>query len=201
MYHTKIVPPDKAPVGWDSCLYPQWKGKVAFDTKPRALAFLIPTWGEEKVMDYARKVKGNEPIWSPGATAAIVKQSTGEFPLYCGVMMHSAYRQLKNDPTLPLKMVVPSPLPIGVLEPEAISVNAKNPHAGLLWLEFMASKEGQKIADDINPGRASLLVEGTVAYQASKETKVSLCGPRCSAGADKVMEKIAVEAWNFPKVK
>ena len=201
MYHTKIVPPDKAPVGWDSCLDPQWRKKLAFDTKPRALAFLMPTWGEEKVMDYARKVKGNEPIWSPGATAAITQLSIGEFSVYCGVMMHSAYRQLKNDPTLPLKMVVPNPLPIGMLEPEAISLNAKNPHAGLLWLEFMASKEGQKIADDINPGRASLLVEGTVANQTAKDRNVSLCGPRCSAGADKQMEKIAVEAWNFPKVK
>jgi len=88
-----------------------------------------------------------------------------------------------------------------LLEPEAISANAKNRHAGLLWIEFLASKEGQKIADEINPGRASVLVEGTLAYEASKDRKVSLCGSRCSAGADRFMSRIAVEAWGFPKVK
>jgi ABC-type Fe3+ transport system substrate-binding protein len=201
LYHTKLVSPDRAPSTWESCLDPQWKGKIAFDTKPRALAFLVPVWGEEKVLDFAKKLKANEPIWSTGATAGITQLSTGEFSIYCGVMLHSAYRGLKKDPSLPLKVVVPNLLPIGLLEPEAISANAKNPHAGLLWIEFLASKEGQKIADEINPGRASVLVEGTLAYEASKERKVSLCGPRCSAGADRFMSRIAVEAWGFPKAK
>jgi ABC-type Fe3+ transport system substrate-binding protein len=201
LYHTKLVSPDKAPSTWESCLDPQWRGKIAFDTKPRALTFLVPVWGEEKVLDFAKKLKANEPIWSTGATAGITQLSTGEFSIYCGVMLHSAYRGLRKDPSLPLKVVVPSLLPIGLLEPEAISANAKNPHAGLLWIEFLASKEGQKIADEINPGRASVLVEGTLAYEASKDRKVSLCGPRCSAGADRFMSRIAVEAWGFPKVK
>jgi ABC-type Fe3+ transport system substrate-binding protein len=201
IYHTKLVSPDKAPATWESCLDPQWRGKVAFDTKPRALSFLVPAWGEEKVLDYAKKLKANEPVWSTGATAGITRLSTGEFSVYCGVMLHSAYRGLKKDPTLPLKIVVPSLLPIGLLEPEAISANAKNPHAGLLWIEFLASKEGQKIADGINPGRASVLVEGTLAYEASKGRKVSLCDPSCSSGADTFMQRIAVEAWGFPKVK
>jgi iron(III) transport system substrate-binding protein len=201
LYHTKLVSADKAPTTWESCLDPQWRGKIAFDTKPRALTFLVPAWGEEKVMDYAKKLKANEPIWSTGATAGMTRLATGEFSIYCGVMLHSAYRGLKKDPTLPLKVVVPNLLPIGLLEPEAISANAKNPHAGLLWIEFLASKEGQKIADEINPGRASVLVEGTLAYEAAKDRKVSFCDPRCSSGADRFMERIAVEAWGFPKLK
>jgi ABC-type Fe3+ transport system substrate-binding protein len=100
-----------------------------------------------------------------------------------------------------MKVIVPNLLPIGLLEPEAISANAKNPHAGLLWIEFLASKEGQKIADEINPGRASVLVEGTTAHEASKDRKVSLCNARCSAGADRFMSRVAVEAWGFPKAK
>jgi hypothetical protein len=45
------------------------------------------------------------------------------------------------------------------------------------------------------------LVDGTTAHEASKDRKVSLCNARCSAGADRFMSRVAVEAWGFPKVK
>ncbi len=61
-YNTNIVPPDKAPGGWQSCLDPQWKGKFSVDTKPNVLTSLVSAWGEEKLLDFAKRLKGNNPI-------------------------------------------------------------------------------------------------------------------------------------------
>ncbi|MBI2987309.1 MAG: ABC transporter substrate-binding protein [Deltaproteobacteria bacterium] len=199
LYNSKTVPPDKAPTGWESCLDPQWKGKFTVDTKPITLAHLLPRWGEERLFDFARKLKQNEPAWSRGGTATITRLVTGEFSLFCGAYLHTVQRLLKKDPTLPVKVVVPNPLGIGFLEPEAVYADAKRPHAGLLWIDFLASKRGQEVVDSVNPGRGSLLVEGTVAYKLSTGTTVSLCGPGCFDRADQLMQRIAVEAWGFPK--
>jgi ABC-type Fe3+ transport system substrate-binding protein len=110
-------------------------------------------------------------------------------------------RMLKKDPTAPLKIVIPNPLSIGLTEPESIYANARNPHAGLLWIEFVASKEGQDTVESLEAGRGSLLVEGTTANKLAKSVTVSLCGRGCFDRADQMAERIAVEAWGLPKVQ
>ncbi|MBI2987307.1 MAG: ABC transporter substrate-binding protein [Deltaproteobacteria bacterium] len=200
LYNSRIVPPDRIPTGWESCLDPQWKGKIYVDTKPLDLARLTPKWGPEKVLDFAKRLKENGPIWGRGQTAGITRLIAGEFPLMCPAYFHSPQRMLKKDPKLPIKMVIPDPLPVGLNEPGAVYVNAKSPHAGLLWLEFLASKEGQDVVESIELGRGSVLVEGTAAYKLARGTNTSLCGPGCFDQTDRLMERIAVEAWGFPKL-
>ena len=200
VYNSKIVPKEKIPTGWESCLDPQWKGKFGVDTKPITLARLIPRWGEEKLMDFARKLKANEPIWVQGQTGPIsTRLATGEFSLLCGAYLHSTKRLLKKDPTLPIGIVVPDPVGIGLTEPEAVYANAKNPNGSLLWLEFLASAEGQRVVEEVNPGKGSLLIEGTIAHKLARGANVSLCGPGCFDRVDQLMQRIAVEAWGFPK--
>src|SRR5262245_36256036 len=67
-YNSKLVPADKAPRRWEHCVDPQWKGKISVDTKPNILAWLAPTWGEEKVLGFARNLKANDPHWVRGQT-------------------------------------------------------------------------------------------------------------------------------------
>ena len=201
LYNSQLVPPEKAPSGWESCLDPQWKGKFTVDTKPLVLVRLVSRWGEEKLLQYAKRLKENEPIWSRGVTRSITSMLAGEFPLFCGAYLHSTMRMQKKDPTAPLKVVIPNPLSIGLTEPESVYANAKNPHAALLWLEFVASKEGQDTVESIEPGRGSLLVEGTTANKLAKSVTVSLCGRGCFDRADQLAERIAVEAWGLPKVE
>lgn len=200
LYNSKSVPAEKAPTGWEGCIDPQWKGKFTIDTKPITLAHLLPSWGEEKLFDYAKKLKQNEPIWARGGTATITRMATGEISLFCGAYLHTIQRLLKKDSTLPIKVVIPNPLGIGFLEPEAVYAEAKRPHAGLLWIDFLASRQGQEVVDAINPGRGSLLVEGTTAYRLSRGSRISLCGSGCFDRADQLMQRIAVDAWGFPKV-
>ena len=200
LYSTKLVPAEKAPTGWESCLDPQWKGKFAVDTRPYLLARLAARWSEEKVLDFAAKLKANDPIWTRGHTTSLERLISGELSIICGISMHVWLRKAKNDPGVPVKMVVPSPLGVAFFESHAVYAQAKNPNAALLWVEFFASKDGQEIVESLEPGRASFVVDGTAANKVAKEANVSLCDGVCRDREEKLIERIAVEAWKFPKV-
>jgi iron(III) transport system substrate-binding protein len=200
VYNSKLVAADKAPKSWESCLDPQWKGKITVDTKPNILAWLAPRWGEEKLLDYAAKLKANDPVWSRGHTGVIPRLVNGEFLIMCGTYVHTTQRLLKSEPEMPIKMVVPNPLSVGFQEPVAIYAHAKSPYAGLLWAEFLASKEAQALVDSGEPGKGSFLVEGTLAFQLAKGASASICASGCIEREQELVTRIAVEAWKLPKV-
>src|SRR5262245_52529315 len=54
--------------GWESCLNSKWSGRFTVDSKPNVLASLAAGWGEEKLLDYARTLKQNNPIIVRGST-------------------------------------------------------------------------------------------------------------------------------------
>jgi ABC-type Fe3+ transport system substrate-binding protein len=82
----------------------------------------------------------------------------------------------------------------GVLE------TAKNPYAGLLWLEFEASPEGQKIMDKYWPFGASVFSPGSAQEEITKGKKLSLIDWSNYKKLDDYTEKI-VAAYGFPQVQ
>jgi ABC-type Fe3+ transport system substrate-binding protein len=196
-YNFTLVAPDKAPTGWESCLDPQWKGKFSVDAKPNMLTWLIPRWGEERLFDFARKLKDNNPLFSRGNTRNLGLLAEGKLFMNCGMYIHPMSRMLKKDPALPVKMVIPDPFPITFHDPQAIYAGAKNPYAALLWLEFLASREAQAIIDSNEPGRGSFLVEGNLVHKLAKSANVSVCNVTCLHRGDKIAERIAVNIWGL----
>jgi ABC-type Fe3+ transport system substrate-binding protein len=188
------------PAGWESCLDPKWSGKFTVDSKPNVLASLAARWGEQKTLDYALKLKQNNPIMVRGSTQGLTKLAAGEFAFMCGVYLHATERYLKQNPTAPIKKLVPNPLPAAFHEPTAVYSRAPNRHTALLWIEFLASQEGQQVLDAVDPGRASFLVQKTLAYQLANGANVSVCSTGCRNREDDLMKRIAVDAWGLPKI-
>jgi len=63
-YNNKLIPPEKVPVKWEDLLRPEFKGKkFASDIRPVAIAALVPAWGLEKTLDFARKIAAQQPFW------------------------------------------------------------------------------------------------------------------------------------------
>jgi len=162
------------------------------------LAWLLPRWGEERLYDYARKIKDNSPVFSRGSTRNLTLLAEGKLFFNCGAYIHPMSRLVKKIPNAPIKMVVPDPLPITAHDPQAIYAGAKNPHASLLWLEFLASKGAQAIVEGNEPGRGSFAVEGSVAHKLAKETNVSICDFNCFANEERILEHISVKIWGLP---
>lgn len=196
-YNSTLVPPDRAPTGWEACTDPQWKGKFSVDSKPNVLAWLAPKWGEERLYEFTRKLKENGPLFGRGNSRNLSLLAEGKLVMNCGMYIHPFSRLMKKDPKAPIKMVVPDPFPIIFHDPQAIYAGAKNPHASLLWLEFLASKEAQAIVDGNEAGRGSFLIEGTLAHKLAKGANISLCDFNCLAREDKIVERIAVTIWGL----
>ena len=153
-YNGALIPQDKAPKSWESCLDPQWRGKFSVDANPNMLTWLVPRWGEERLFDFAKKLKDNDAVFARGNTRNLGLLAEGKLAINCGMYIHPMSRMLKKDPALPIKMVVPDPFPITLHDPQAVYSVASNPHAALLWLEFLASSEAQQIIDSTSPVEA-----------------------------------------------
>ena len=199
-YNANRVGADSLPTGWDSCVDSKWQGKFTVDSKPNVLASLAARWGQEKLLDYARKLKQNNPIIVRGSTQGLTKLAAGEFAFMCGVYLHALERFVRDHPSAPIKRLAPNPLPVAFHEPAAVFARAPNRHAALLWIEFLASPQGQEVLDAVDPGRASFLVGKTLANSLANGANVSVCAAGCRDREDDLMKRIAMDAWGLAKV-
>jgi ABC-type Fe3+ transport system substrate-binding protein len=77
---------------------------------------------------------------------------------------------------------------------------AEHPYAALLWLEFQASPEGQKVLEDHGPFQASVFTPGSVTEKETRGKKLSEVDWADLAKLDEYEAKI-VEAYGFPRAK
>ncbi|MBI2988440.1 MAG: ABC transporter substrate-binding protein [Deltaproteobacteria bacterium] len=167
-YNKKLISEDKVPAKWEDFLKPEFKGKkFVLDLRPRQVAGLVPAWGLERALDFARKVAAQQPVWW-GSSAARVNTAitTGEYSLYLGPNFSIVKRSMSKDPTGNLSYKIIEPVPTGIIEHASGILNtADHPHAALLWFEFLASPEGQEIIDKYEPLRASVFTPDSVTEQ------------------------------------
>jgi ABC-type Fe3+ transport system substrate-binding protein len=201
-YNKNLVSTDRLPKTWEDMLKPDWKGrKFGVDINPQELAALVPGWGLEKTLDYARKIAAQEPIWARGATRPLAAVAAGEIPLYLfGANYGSVTRAQRKDPLGAIQYTVLEPVAVRVGIEQAILSASKNPHAALLWLEFMAGTEAQKIIDQHEPLIASVHSKDSAAEQALRGKKLSIVSWENNANMEQWMGKL-VEAYGFPKAQ
>jgi ABC-type Fe3+ transport system substrate-binding protein len=83
---------------------------------------------------------------------------------------------------------------------EAVQKDARNPDAALLWLEWMASPEAQKQADEHEPLGSSVYVRGGAVEQELRGKKLSVVSWDGVQNLDHWQAKI-FEAYGFPKAE
>jgi len=200
VYNKNLVPAGQVPKSWEDMLKPEWKGKkFATDIIPQQLAALVPVWGLEKTLDYARSIAAQQPIWVRGGNRPLVALSSGEIPLLLFVGTYSAaVRAQGKDPLGAVQYSILEPVPVRFVLEHAILATAKSPHAALLWLEFMAGAEAQKLIDQHEPLAASLYRQGSAAEQALRGKKLSVVSWEHNEKMEQWVEKI-VEALGFPR--
>jgi ABC-type Fe3+ transport system substrate-binding protein len=181
-------------------LKPEFKGrKFALDVRPKALPLLVPFWGVEKVLDISRKLAAQNPVWYRGDSRARTQLSAGEIGLAYGLNYSGLKKYQEKDIRKAIEYKLTEPVPVRLSEAQAILAAAANPHVGLLWLEFQASPEGQKLLDQDDMA-ASLLTPGSVHEQLTKGKNVSLVSwDHFQKMGD--YEKKIVEALGFPRAE
>ena len=200
-YNAQLVPGDKLPRAWEDFLKPELKGKkFAVDIDATAVAALVPAWGVEKTLDFARRISAQNPIWVRGGTRTLTGIAAGEVPLFLGANFTAVSRAQRKDPMGRLRYVVFEPVPVRFALPEAIMAGARRSNAALLWLEWMASAEAQKLIDEHEPLASSIYVQGGTVERETRGKRISEVSWEYVQGLGDLEAKV-FEAYGFPKAE
>ena len=200
-YNKNLVASSQLPKVWEDLLKPEFKGsKFAADIRPQGIAALVPAWGLEKTLDFSRKLAAQQPIWIRGGVKTLAAIQSGEIPMMLGPGMHTLKRAMLKDQTGLLQYVMPEPVPTQLSLQEAILASSEHPHAALLFFEWLASPEAQKIGDEIEPLGSSVHVRGSEVERLLKGKKLSALSWSDYQNFDQWHAKV-FEAFGFPKAE
>ncbi|MBM2804336.1 MAG: transporter substrate-binding protein [Deltaproteobacteria bacterium] len=200
-YNKKLLSSDKVPEAWEDFLKPDFKGqKFVADIRPTEIAALVPAWGLEKTLDFARRLGAQQPVWVRGGSRMLTAIMLGEYALFIGPNYHTVKRAQTKDPAGVLDFKIVEPVPTRLSDAAAVLTAAANPYAGLLWLEFLGSPKGQKIAEDMEPFAASIFIPGFAQEQVTRGKKLSVVDWNHFAKMPEYQTKV-VEAYGFPKAE
>ena len=200
-YNKTLIAPERVPNKWEDFLKPEFKGrKFLADIRPQEVAALVPAWGLEKTLDFARKLASQNPVWFRGGTRYLVSLAAGEYALYLGTNYDSVKTLELKSPSQNVGYKIVEPVPTRVSEETSVPETAENPHAALLWIEFLASPEGQRIIDKYKPGSASLFSSGSILSAETRGKQLSVVQLGEHTKMEGWQEKV-LEAYGFPKAE
>jgi ABC-type Fe3+ transport system substrate-binding protein len=198
-YNKTLIAEDKVPNQWDDFLKPEFKGrKFLVDIRPQEVANLVPVWGLEKTLQFAKAIAAQNPIWIRGHSRNIASLAAGEYPMLLGANLSTTKKAMEKDRSGALAYKVVEPIPIRAGDQEAVFEKAVSPYAGLLWLEFVVSPEAQSIID--RDTRGSVYLAGTTPYRLTQGKKTSLVTWEYAPKLEELQKRV-FEAYGFPKAQ
>ncbi len=162
IYNKTLISEEQVPDDWFGFLDKRFSrdnlGLVA-NVEAQNDACLVPAFGEDKTYEYAKGIAALDPIYvdSQNTGAQLVVQ--GEAAVYPLINAHTANLVVKDaeaagNPVVAVKYI--EPIPIRLTELSGVMNFAEHPHAGLLWLEYLASEEVQALWDKLAPPQTSI---------------------------------------------
>jgi ABC-type Fe3+ transport system substrate-binding protein len=144
---TKVAPADR-PKTYDDLLSPKWTGKFAWRLNNLTgstgfIGSILTGMGDEKGMAYLKKLAAQKPIALNLSDRAVLDQViAGEFPMTIAMTNHNV--EISRKEGAPLAWI---PLEPAMVFSEQIGVTSLGPHpnAGLLFLQYALSREGQEV--------------------------------------------------------
>jgi iron(III) transport system substrate-binding protein len=147
--NTDMVNEDAAPKTFEDLLDSKWKGRMAWTTSPSAsgppgfVGNILMTMGQDKGMEYLRKLAGQRIANVPANQRVVLDQCiAGQYPLVlCTMNFHAAVSIAQGAPIRWLK------IPPTIQTFNAIGVVKDSPHpsAARLFVEYVLSDEGQQV--------------------------------------------------------
>ena len=140
-YNTKLVSAAEAPKTWEDLLDPKWAGKLGIEEDDSTwMAAILQYMGEQKGMDYLRKLAAQKPMMRKGHSTATNLLAAGEFPV-----LIVTYPNLVEGPKAkgaPVEWVRVNPTLSSGAQGVGINKSAPHPNAAALWAEWLTSGDG-----------------------------------------------------------
>ncbi len=146
-YNPKIISPEDSPKTYQDLLDPKWKGKMAISslvsTAANWVGTMLITYGEDFVRKFA--AQDVRPYAITGRALANLTIS-GEAPL--SPTTYQSHVEASRAQGASIAWNLPGPVPVTDTA-AALAVKAPHPHAGMLFIDFLLSKEGQLLYKDL----------------------------------------------------
>lgn len=152
--NTSLVPEDQWPKTYADLLDPKWKGKMAWTTDltpngpPGFIGNILTFMGEEKGMDYLKKLAAQDVAAVPASQRVVLDQViSGQYQI--GLMIFNHHTVISAKKGAPVTWLRIEPL---ISTGNYVGLIKKSPHpnAGKLFEEFLLSKEGQDVFQKAN---------------------------------------------------
>jgi ABC-type Fe3+ transport system substrate-binding protein len=151
-FNTDLVPKGREPKTFADLLDPKWRGKMAWSSNvspasgPGFIGLVLGEMGEEKGMDYLRKLAGQRIAGIPLAARQVLDQViAGEYSIALQIFNnHTIISKAQGAPSDWI-MMQPALVALSVF---SLPKNAPHPNAGKLLVDYIVSEEGQKAFRD-----------------------------------------------------
>jgi iron(III) transport system substrate-binding protein len=142
-FNSKIIPPAEAPKSIKDYLDPKWKGKMSIagtTTGVQWVGALLDLMGRE-FLDKLSAQEINVQNISGAALSGLV--ASGEVPLSPTIFNSNIFTHRQKGAPVEWRPLDPVIAGVGT---SGMVLNAPHPHAALLFLDYLHSKEGQQVA-------------------------------------------------------
>jgi ABC-type Fe3+ transport system substrate-binding protein len=147
-YNTKMLSEKEVPHTWEGLTDPKWKRKVVVDSGLTPLARLVPAMGRDAVLDLAKRVVANQPIYSDGQPSSAKKIVSGEAPLGMLTLSSALDERAKGAP---IDLVYPEPQAVISQQVVYVTKGAPHPNLAKLWAAWLVS-EGMQTEPMVKAG-------------------------------------------------
>jgi len=153
-FNTSKIPQSEAPKTYRDMLDPRWKGRMVISGSPSTAANWVGAMLLTEGEDYVRALgQQNMRIFQMDARAIANLMISGEVDISPTTYLSHVLASRKQG--APLAWNAPGPVP--VLDASvAIAAKSPHPHAAMLFIDFLLSKEGQLMYRDIGYASARL---------------------------------------------
>src|SRR5216684_447102 len=146
--NTDLVPAAQRPRSYDDLLAPFWKDKMVWKPNdltggPGFIGNVLISMGEARGMDYLRKLSRQDiKMVNASARAVLDQVIAGEYALSLQILNHHAAISARKGAPVDWVRLNPATVSPGLV---GMTKGSPHPNAGMLFVEFMTSKEGQQI--------------------------------------------------------
>jgi iron(III) transport system substrate-binding protein len=159
-FNTTLLPAGQAPRTYQALLDPRWKDRMSMSGVGTTAANWVGTMVIAEGVDYVRKLgRQNIRVYNMTGRALANLMSSGEVGL--SPTIYNSHVDASARKGAPLAWIAPGPVPVtdtGV----ALARKAPHPHAAMLLIDFLMSKEGQLIYQELgyDSGRRDVATSG-----------------------------------------
>jgi iron(III) transport system substrate-binding protein len=148
MYNSKFVKPEDAPKTWADLLDPKWKGQIGFQDAAAGTQYAWWYLLKDVVpSDYFERIGKNQPKAYSSSTQQLQDMLNGELKIGGKVSVFQYTKAVRQGQSV--KMVMPPEGVPATIEVAGIMANSKHQNAAKVFEDFLFSKEGQELWNNI----------------------------------------------------